>query len=233
MYLRVRLYKRHDYDLLWYGAQSYIDLSQVIYMCLCAYVRQIPFSPPELVGAPIAVEPGTEKRHHVTLDDQQDADVIMWLNTFDPQSRNAVIKMVTRSYLPKTVFSAIIYHIANSHIALEAPEKAPKQPRPKKAKAAQPAPMPYIPPAAQWPQNAQTYPQSPVMQQPAMVRPVIQQPVQQPVMPQPVNPPYTPPVSVPAQPLPDIAAPQAAPMVQEVQNETVTDAFDMFEAMMD
>lgn len=98
MFIQVRLYAVHDYDLLVYMTLPYMKLDDIIHACVCAYVRKQSFSIPAPIGIDCNVQ-RKDKRICVTFDDDLDADVIAWLKQVKFGYLNSVIKLITRSYL--------------------------------------------------------------------------------------------------------------------------------------
>ena len=102
MYIQVRVYVKHDYDLIAMGHLPYLKLDDLIHMCVCAYVRKT-----DLV-LPLPSEFSNtfykdDIRICVTFDDEKDADVISWLKNVKYGLLNSVLKMITRSYIPKDI----------------------------------------------------------------------------------------------------------------------------------
>lgn len=113
MYVQIRLYASHDYDLLVYTSIPYMKLDDIIYACVCAHVRKQAFSIPIPSGLNFNIEK-KDKRLCVTFDDKKDADVVSWLKKIKYGYMNSAIKIITRSYLSADLLDDIFLYDSNS-----------------------------------------------------------------------------------------------------------------------
>lgn len=108
MYIQVRIYDDHDYDILVYDSVPFYKLDDLIHACLCAYVRGQPFQLP-LISDKSKVEVKKSKRICITFDEQKDADVIQWLRSIKNGRQNLLIKLITRLYIPKENIQRVFF----------------------------------------------------------------------------------------------------------------------------
>lgn len=106
MYVQVRLYAKHDLDILAYAALPFVKLDDLMHTCVCAYVRNTPLTLPFQVDLSNGIDI-KDQRVCVTFNEKEDADVIDWLNNTRYGYQNAIIKMITRSYFPSSVINDI------------------------------------------------------------------------------------------------------------------------------
>lgn len=97
----VRMYRRHDIDLVTIYKTAGISLHKAMYNSLKSYVNKTPY----LIKTPTANVDMTLynfKSHYqiiLNLDDKKDADIISWLKKVKKGMRNAAIKAIIRGCL--------------------------------------------------------------------------------------------------------------------------------------
>lgn len=129
MYVQVRLYAKHDLDLLAYAALPFVKLDDLMHTCVCAYVRNKPLTLPFQVDLSNGINI-QDQRICVTFNEEEDADVIAWLKNTRYGYQNAIIKMVTRSYFPQSIIEDA--YIIHDGVPNTPPVNPPKQVRPSK-----------------------------------------------------------------------------------------------------
>ena len=100
----IRMYKRHDMDLITIYKTSGISLHKAIYNSLKAYVNKDVYliKTPEAVTNMSIINFNSHYQIILNLDDNKDADIIAWLKKIKKGMRNAAIKMVVRGCLVGT-----------------------------------------------------------------------------------------------------------------------------------
>ena len=106
MYVQLRLYTAHDYDLIALDSLPYIKLDDVIHACVCAFVRHEEFILPVTMPLPQNREL-RDRRICVTFDDEKDADVVAWLKSVIGGFRSSALKNITRSFVTKDYLSTL------------------------------------------------------------------------------------------------------------------------------
>lgn len=103
MRLTIRIYKRHDPDLLafYYAAGKDFDIKTAIKTCLKNYIanNEQSFSLPDLQCEPMATLP-PKVNFHIPVDREKDADIAEWLKTIKQGRRNNLIKNIFRNAYP-------------------------------------------------------------------------------------------------------------------------------------
>lgn len=103
MDILVRLYKIHDYDLIYLYKNLRFPIRDAVVSSLKSYVRK----EPEFISFPINnIEDDKDKlvnirntSFHVILDDESDKDIIDFLDGLKKSFRNSFIKNTLRGYL--------------------------------------------------------------------------------------------------------------------------------------
>ena len=104
MRLTVRLYKRHDLDLLYLYKlkQDDFDFKDDMKSTLKEYVKGKPIKKvkvPEGVCAPVSSLPA-HVQMHIVLDPKKDKEVLEWLKSITKGRRNNLIKNIYRNKFP-------------------------------------------------------------------------------------------------------------------------------------
>lgn len=99
--ITVRLYKLHDFDLIYLYKNLRFPIKEAMKKALIAYVRDEPvfFQVPI---AKIKTDELSNIKHaqfHIKLSEEEDADVIQYLSTLKRFYRNSFLKNLLRSYL--------------------------------------------------------------------------------------------------------------------------------------
>lgn len=106
MRLTMRIYKRHDIDLLafYFASGDDFDIKSEIKDIIRAYIKGKHTNKklPELECPPMASLP-PKVNFHIPLDKKEDADIIAWLNTIRAGKRNNLIKNIFRTYYPPII----------------------------------------------------------------------------------------------------------------------------------
>lgn len=100
--ITVRLYRIHDYDLLYLYKVIGLKMNQVMKLCLQAYVRKTPLSFKIPFSSQKSQDIDTKMHHaqlHIKLDETEDEDIIRFMGTLKNSYRNSFIKNLTRAYL--------------------------------------------------------------------------------------------------------------------------------------
>jgi len=104
VYVQVRLYINQDYELLALLKNPYYKLDDLIHGAVCAHVRgeeyEIPYS---------KLKPGAVSKESVricvTFDENEDADVIEWLNNIKYGLRTSAVKTITKRCITAEMFN--------------------------------------------------------------------------------------------------------------------------------
>lgn len=101
MKITMRLYRAHDYDLMYMRALMGKNISTVVKEALVAYVRKqktdrIDIDPAEEL---IVTKVSKNTQFHVYLSQKTDADIIAYIQSIKKGYRNSALKNILRSYL--------------------------------------------------------------------------------------------------------------------------------------
>lgn len=106
MRLTMRIYKRHDIDLLafYFASGDNFDIKTEIKNVIRGYIKgkKINRQLPELECPPMSTLP-PKINFHIPLDKKEDADIIAWLNTIKIGKRNNLIKNIFRTCYPPII----------------------------------------------------------------------------------------------------------------------------------
>lgn len=109
MDITVRLYKLHDYDLIYLYKNLHYPIKDAMKRALTAYVRDEPvfFDFPITEVSADQLETIKRAQFHIILDDETDSDIIEYLSSLKRFYRNSFLKNLLRGYLTGPV--AYIY----------------------------------------------------------------------------------------------------------------------------
>lgn len=102
MKLTVRIYKRHDLDLLYlYRQESDFDFKESLKATLKGYISGTPVknSLPDGICQSVSVLP-TVVQMHIMLDPHDDKDILEWSKSITKGRRNNLIKNIYRNSFP-------------------------------------------------------------------------------------------------------------------------------------
>lgn len=122
MIIKMRIYRRHDLDLIGLFANDNFKFEEEVANSLRAYVRK----ENKRITTPIAhsfskcVNPKSQV--NIILDEQKDKDVIEFLFSVPSGNRNSFIKSVFRNYIDAPYFEAF-----TSDIKYTQPKKSPEE----------------------------------------------------------------------------------------------------------
>jgi hypothetical protein len=100
--LTVRIYKRHDLDLLYlYKQESEFDFKEALKSSLKGHINNKPvkFDIPNGECRPVSTLPAVVQMH-VMLDPSADKDILDWCKNITKGRRNNIIKNVFRNSFP-------------------------------------------------------------------------------------------------------------------------------------
>ena len=101
MNITVRLYKLHDYDLIYLYKNLRFPIRDAMKLALESYVRntplflKIPINTPEIEN----LKDIKNAQFHLKLDEDKDADIILYLSRLKKYYRNSFLKNLLRGYL--------------------------------------------------------------------------------------------------------------------------------------
>ena len=98
MELTVRLYKKHDLDLLELKARENFSIGKQIKNTLRAYIKGENY----IIPVPEQAKPDVflkDERLHIYLNGKEDRDIINFILKIKPGFRNSAIKLILRNYL--------------------------------------------------------------------------------------------------------------------------------------
>lgn len=101
MNITVRLYKLHDFDLIYLYKNLRFPIKEAMKRALIAYVRDEPvfFQVPVTHVKNDELSNIKHAQFHIKLSEEEDADVIQYLSTLKRFYRNSFLKNLLRSYL--------------------------------------------------------------------------------------------------------------------------------------
>lgn len=102
MKLTIRVYKRHDLDLLYlYKQESDFDFKAKLKSSLKSYIKNKPETNKIPKGSckSVASLPSVVQMH-IMLDPKEDKDILMWIKTITKGRRNNLIKNIFRNTFP-------------------------------------------------------------------------------------------------------------------------------------
>ena len=105
MKLTVRIYKRHDLDLLFlHQQQSDVDFKESLKKALKAYVngKRITNSIPQGKCKSVSSMPSVVQMH-IMLDPKDDRDILAWTQKITRGRRNNIIKNIYRNTFPPII----------------------------------------------------------------------------------------------------------------------------------
>ena len=100
--LTIRIYKRHDLDLLFlYKQDSEFDFKEEMKKALKGYIHEKPVRNKVPTGSCVAIcDLPSNVQFHIMLDNKKDNDIIAWVNSITRGRRNNIIKNVFRNTFP-------------------------------------------------------------------------------------------------------------------------------------
>ena len=101
MDITIRLYKLHDYDLVYLYKNINFPIREAMYRSLSSYVRNEPvfFEIPILTNVEDNLGGVKNVQFHINLDDENDKDLIEYLKKLKPNLRNSFLKNNLRGHL--------------------------------------------------------------------------------------------------------------------------------------
>lgn len=105
MDITVRLYKLHDYDLIYLYKNIHFPIKDAMQKSLAAYVRNEPvfFEVPVVTNVEDSLVGVKNAQFHILLDDEKDSDLIEYLKNLKPNLRNSFLKNTLRGHLAGSV----------------------------------------------------------------------------------------------------------------------------------
>lgn len=110
MLIKMRLYRRHDLDLIGLFANDAFNFEQTTANALRAYSRKIKdfqIQMPQTHNFVKSLDP-KKSQVNIYLDDVKDADVIAFLQSIPSGNRNSFLKSVLRNYIERPYIDAFI-----------------------------------------------------------------------------------------------------------------------------
>ena len=101
MQITVRLYKLHDYDLIYLYKNLQFPVRDAMRDALIRYVRDVPvfYRVPVVKASEVDLSDIKNVQFHIKLDDNEDCDVIDYLGTLKKNYRNSFLKNLLRGFL--------------------------------------------------------------------------------------------------------------------------------------
>lgn len=101
MEITVRLYKLHDYDLIYLYKNLNFPVKQAMKKALLSYVRNNPcfFEVPVRIPTKENLALVKNAQFHIHLDSEEEADIILFLSGLKKNYRNSFLKNLLRGYL--------------------------------------------------------------------------------------------------------------------------------------